>query len=326
MVFGSFNQAYFMGLLFLIGGYFVPASFDRRGAKGFMIERLIRLGAPTLLYMVAINPLVEIAKMLFTHDSRKIWNAYWQYLSDFSFLKANGPLWFAEVLLALSLLYAIIRAALPRRTHTLPMIKVSHTLLCGLVLGMGAITFVVRLWQPMGSAIYNFQLSFFTQYIVMFGIGVFLGRHNGLQALPAKTAMIWFLGALGLGSILWGIMAVSGGALSGNTAPYAGGWLWQAVAYAFWESFFCVGACIGLLAIFRDHCNGCNRLGRFLSANAFGVYVFHPPVLVAASLALRPLPLTPVAKAILAALIVLPLCFLFSAMAGRIPGIRRIIH
>ena len=47
--FFSVNAAFFMGLFFLISGYFVPTSFDRQGAKVFMQKKLMRLGIPLLL-------------------------------------------------------------------------------------------------------------------------------------------------------------------------------------------------------------------------------------------------------------------------------------
>src|SRR5512135_1039602 len=40
------NQAYFMGLFLLISAYFVPGSFERKGAARFLKDRLIRLGIP----------------------------------------------------------------------------------------------------------------------------------------------------------------------------------------------------------------------------------------------------------------------------------------
>src|SRR5512147_2856343 len=55
-IYGSFTQAYFMGFLFFIAGYFVPASYDRKGFGQFVKERLIRLGVPTLLFMLLIHP------------------------------------------------------------------------------------------------------------------------------------------------------------------------------------------------------------------------------------------------------------------------------
>ena len=37
--FGSINQAYFMGLFLLISAYFVPGSYDRKGAGRFDVPR-----------------------------------------------------------------------------------------------------------------------------------------------------------------------------------------------------------------------------------------------------------------------------------------------
>ena len=44
--FFSVNAAFFMGLFFLISGYFVPASYDKQGAVVFVQKKLIRLGIP----------------------------------------------------------------------------------------------------------------------------------------------------------------------------------------------------------------------------------------------------------------------------------------
>src|SRR5579884_1771286 len=39
-------QAFFMGFLFFIAGYFVPAKFDRKGPGCFLQDRAARLGIP----------------------------------------------------------------------------------------------------------------------------------------------------------------------------------------------------------------------------------------------------------------------------------------
>ena len=51
-------QSFFMGLLFLLAGYFAYFSLQRRGPGGFLRERLVRLGAPTLFYMLVIHPFI----------------------------------------------------------------------------------------------------------------------------------------------------------------------------------------------------------------------------------------------------------------------------
>jgi glucan biosynthesis protein C len=58
-IFLSFTQAYSMGLLFLIAGYFVPSSFDRKGPRRFLRDRAVRLGIPTLIYMLFINTAIN---------------------------------------------------------------------------------------------------------------------------------------------------------------------------------------------------------------------------------------------------------------------------
>jgi hypothetical protein len=52
------DQAFFMGLLFLISGYFTPGSYDRKGAGPFVRDRILRLGIPLLIYDIVIDPFV----------------------------------------------------------------------------------------------------------------------------------------------------------------------------------------------------------------------------------------------------------------------------
>jgi fucose 4-O-acetylase-like acetyltransferase len=47
-----------MSAFFLLAGYFTPRSFERKGSKQFLIDRLIRLGIPIAIYttiLVNIN-------------------------------------------------------------------------------------------------------------------------------------------------------------------------------------------------------------------------------------------------------------------------------
>src|SRR5512135_497646 len=55
--FCAVNQAYFMGFFLLISAYFVPGSYDRKGAGHFLKDRLIRLGIPLVIYSWVISPL-----------------------------------------------------------------------------------------------------------------------------------------------------------------------------------------------------------------------------------------------------------------------------
>ena len=61
--FFAVNAMFFMGLFFLISGYFVPRSFDRKGGGEFMKGRLIRLGIPALFFgWFIFAPMIYLAQ------------------------------------------------------------------------------------------------------------------------------------------------------------------------------------------------------------------------------------------------------------------------
>ncbi|HTT39005.1 MAG TPA: acyltransferase family protein, partial [Burkholderiales bacterium] len=59
------NASFFMGLFFLLAGYYTPQAYDRRGAGRFLRDRLIRIGIPLLLGVVLIVPLAAWIRMAF---------------------------------------------------------------------------------------------------------------------------------------------------------------------------------------------------------------------------------------------------------------------
>lgn len=55
---GAVGTTFFMGFFFMIASYFTPRSYDRKGAKLFLLDRLKRLGIPLLFYAVIIDALI----------------------------------------------------------------------------------------------------------------------------------------------------------------------------------------------------------------------------------------------------------------------------
>lgn len=52
------------GFFFLISGFFTPASFDRKGGRAFVRDRLLRLGVPLLVFLLLLRPLVTLPQYL----------------------------------------------------------------------------------------------------------------------------------------------------------------------------------------------------------------------------------------------------------------------
>jgi glucans biosynthesis protein C len=67
----------------------------------------------------------------------------------------------------------------------------------------------------------------------------------------------------------------------------SGGFNWQSAVVCFWESFFCLGVCLGLLVLFREKFNRQGWFAKWMTDNCFAVYLFHAPVLVAITLGLQ---------------------------------------
>jgi hypothetical protein len=328
----SFSQAFFMGFLFLLAGAFVPGAYDRKGAGRFIMDRLFRLGGPTLVFMFILHPLTECIKGQFLKPPVRVADIlafYKGYVSNLEFFRESGPLWFALALLVFCLVYAGLRRlaealGVRKAAQHRAAKKVTHGLVAALIGLMAAASFLVRLVQPFGTSFYNMQLCFFPQYVLLFLIGLWSARSNFLASVPCRFGMAWFRLALAVGIPAWAALLGLGGALSGNEASLLGGLHWQAAGYALWEAFFCVGICLGLIVLYRERANVRSRLTGFLADNNFGVYVFHTPIVVAASLALRYLTLNPLAKTVLVAVLVLPVCFLVAAAVRRVPGLRKL--
>lgn len=328
-IYQSYTQAYSMGLLFLIAGYFVPGSFDRKGFSKFLSDRALRLGIPTLIYMLFINSTINYFFLSFewTATRPSVWQFFLDYIRTLNFLSGSGPMWFALALLIFSAAYAVFR--LLRRGQKSPQREVElpgHLAVAGLSLFIAAFAFSIRLVQPIGSSIMNMQLGYFSQYIVLFIVGIIASRKNLLVRIPYSFGMIWFKAALIGGSIFWLGIQILGGGLSGDFVKYEGGLYWQSAAYALWESFFCVGICLGIIVIFRRSFDVQGMFKRFLSDNYFSVYVFHPPILILVTLVLREFRWPPIIKFTIACAIAIPLCFIVSHLVlRRIPLLKRVL-
>lgn len=331
----SFSQAFFMGLLFFIAGYFVPGPFERKCAGRFVADRLFRLGVPVLVYMLVLDPLTSLVRESFLGRApADLAAGYARYITSLEVLHGTGPLWFALALLVFSLAFAAVRLLLPggRARPVAPAGEAGpplrHRQVALLFAGIAALTFLVRLVQPIGTAVFNMQLANFASYIVLFAAGLWAWRSRLPERLPERLGLAWMRVALFAGIPAWVAVGVFGGAME-DLGVLFGGWHWQAAAYAAWESLTAAGMGMGLIVLFRRRAEargerGRGRLSVFLSANAFGVYVFHPPIVVLVTMLLRGWEGFVLLKFAAAASLALPACFLASWAVRRLPGLRRL--
>jgi surface polysaccharide O-acyltransferase-like enzyme len=285
--------------------------------------------------MLVLNPLTDLLAALARGrgvTAAAVGAMYARYVGSFQFLSGSGPLWFAFALLVFSILYALVRLVAdavqePARVEARKLRKpaaLTHGKVIAVIALIGLVTFLVRLVQPIGTSWLNMQFCFFTQYVVLFLIGLWVARTDLLRTLPVTFGMTWLRLAFAVGVPVWFLLGGLGGALTGSMDAFGGGLHWQAAGYALWESFFCVAFSLGLITLYRERMNAPSRVTGFLSGNAFGVYVFHAPILVGISIALHQFLVAPLAKAALVSAIALAASFLFAALVRTVPGLRKV--
>jgi glucan biosynthesis protein C len=195
-----------------------------------------------------------------------------------------------------------------------------------LALLMGIAGFLVRVALPMGwnLELLNLQFPFFVQYIVLFVVGLIAYRRNWLLGLPDRAGRLW-LGIAGALILLFWPLMIGGGAIDQGLDAFYGGWHWQALAYALWESFLCLAMCIGLVYLYRRYGDRQGGVARFLSHNAYTAYLIHEVLIVMLAYAVRGLWVYPLLKWVLVSLAALPLCFGLGGLIRKLPYADRVL-
>ena len=314
----AFGQAFFLGILFLIAGYFTPASYDKKGFVKFIKDRFIRLGLPTIIYMLVIHPFLVFVILGYADMG------YIEYITGLHFLGGTGPLWFALALLIFSIVYALLRLLFPKSKEIDKSFPTVPRIL-GLILIISICAFLIRIIQPIGTDILNMQLGYFSSYIALYIVGIMCKRNNWLEKLDYSAGKRWLICSISVGFVMFFVIMILGGALEGNAESINGLATWQSAAFALWESFVAVSMTIGLLAFFKEKFNKQNNLVKRLSGNAFSVFVFHSLIIVSISLLFKSVNLIPIIKFLVVAIIGIPICFLCTDLTiQRIPFLRKL--
>jgi len=325
IVFELLNQAWFMGLLYLLSGYFLPSSFERKGLKSFTKDRLIRLGIPLLVFTFVLNPLTyftgvpHIQAALLAKKGITLplpWTAYFSAVSP-------GPLWFVALLLVFDFGYAAWRV-FPRnraerngRTYSVP----TGRTVAAFILLLGAATYLMRIVVPIGQYVLFFPtLSYLPQYLGLFIVGVVAYRGDWLRGIPSSLARRAFAVA-----IVATLVVIPFTLLMAPTT-FVGRGSWQSAVYALYDSTFAVGMSLCLIALFRRFFNSSGGLWRLVSQQSYAVYVIHPPIIIAVTaIVLQGLTIEPLLKFGLAAVISVPACFAGGYLVRRIPLVDRVL-
>jgi MFS family permease len=305
IAFGGLFQASLMGLFFLLGGYFTPKSYDRKSSRRFLIERLLRLGVPLLLYFFLISPALVIIVTIFTSQPFSA--------NPFDYL-LWGPMWYLAVLLIFTAGYVLWRQitkvdwvqrkipedfAIPRYIYLLL-----------LAIGFGFLTYLVRIVSPIDAFPFGIPVAQIIQYVFTFSVGVIAVRYQWFDKMTRRHAQIW--SATIIAAIL--IVFTLGFTFLGvsDLTVFTGGASWPAFLFAVLDNITSMGMMFVIIWVFYSKFNKQGSTLRNLSSSAYQMYLIHPPVLVGISLGLAAIPIIPILKLVIVFPLGVLVCYLLS--------------
>ena len=240
-----------------------------------------------------------------------------------------GHLWYLEHVLLFSLVYALVvwlrrgqrrtNVGDAERRHGPPNLAVMlASLLC-----IAVVSAIVRFWSPIDrwfNLLGFFRVAFadVPRDLSFFVFGAVAARRDWVRIYPRKAGFAWLsVGILASASYyLWALVP----AFHFKFVDHVYG-----LVYPFWEEIVCFGMCIGLVVFFREFVNHAGRLARFLRANQYSAYFWHPLILVLLQKAALQLAVPPGPKFVLVTVIAVPLVFLWSAFVRRSRIVRKVL-
>jgi surface polysaccharide O-acyltransferase-like enzyme len=333
------NAMFFMGLFFLVSGYFVPRSYDRRGAAAFLKSRFIRLGIPALF----AGWFVFGSIIYLTQDVRPSFTEFVRFLYQTGWQQPYVHLWFLLHLLLYNAGYAVWRLVMERikgrktavsTPHSAGISLPTHRSILVFALALALVSFVVRIWYPIDRWAPLFylipsEIAHLPQYVALFVLGIMANRGQWLREFPTRTGMIW----LGIGLFaaaayyvysLWGARLFYDAL--GTGIIEIGGLDWRSFVFCLWEALVCVGLAAGLLVLFRDRFN--KQPGALWSAligAAYAAYIIHVLIVVGIQMGFDAVPLGPFVKPVLVTLIGIVLSFGIGHLVRKVPGAKKIL-
>jgi len=326
------SQAFFMGLFFFFAGYFTPGAFDKKGVVHFWKDRLLRLALPMALYTWILSTVPNYINVVDNNGAQT------SFLDYFRWAVVNapdkGPTWFLFALLMFCAGYTIYRLAARLRrqnqsnrfTH-LPTPTVSSMLLFALVIGAGmfAVSQVVPISQTFTFfGVFDLQMAFFPQYILMFAAGILAYRSHWLASLPGKMLRFWTWLSVGL-AIFFPVFLIGGGAVENGLDGFLTGVNIRCAITNLWFGLAGVSFSAALTLWLRDRQNQNAPLAAFVGANNYTVYLIHPLILVAICHLIRFTALTPALKFGTALTSTVAVCYVLAAVLRKIPGIKAVL-
>lgn len=301
-LFCAWQDVSLMSLMFFLSGLFVPLSLSRKDARGFLSDRLLRIGLPLLIVVAVVIPVAYYPAYVVTAADPSV-AAFWQHWQALPFW-ALGPQWFLCQLLAMNVVAAALHHYAPQLTERLGRLAATARdqplkFVAGLVVVSAVVYVPLALiytpWAWTNYGPFSFQTSRPLHYVVYFFAGYAVGAYGLERGLLATDGPLvrrwgWWVAAAFAGFFLWaGLTSLT---LDGRQAP-----LVVHIASGIAFEIACATGGLFFLAVCLRFATGRHWALDSLSANAYSMYLNHYVFVVWLQYAVLGLGLFAVAKA-----------------------------
>lgn len=301
-IYCAWQDVFLMSLFFFLSGLFVWPSLERKGARRFLHDRILRLGMPFAVVVAFLMPVATYPIYLQT-ATQPGFVAFWRHWLELPFWPC-GPMWFLWLLLVADLAAVGLHEFRPEWGHAL--IRFSSSAgtrpvryFCWLVVASAvayvplALAFTPSAWTQFGP--FGFQLSRPLHYAVYFFAGAGVGAcgiERGLFAPEGLLVRYWpaWLAAAPTSLLVW--MGLTALTMAGAGSPS----LLLQVADDLSFVFACFCSCFAVLAVVLRFAGWALRRLQGLKQDAYGMYLVHYVFVVWLQFALLGVALTAIVK------------------------------
>jgi len=284
------NQSWFMCAFFFLAGLVAPGSLRRKGARGFLADRLRRLGAPFAIYFWVVNPLLTLYVDVVVAGRASSYNP------------GAGPPWFVAWLLIFSVCLTLVSDGGRDDPGFVETKRPSLVTLCGFGALLGALNFVEMVYVP-GLVFMPITFGSFPLDCAFFATGVIAARNGWLDegllddannsattgaAGGRKEGEDAAAGVIAFALAAAGCIAACFFGLAGALVSENGCGEWPSrgspglvtlivvLVLSVCGGAFAVAALVASLDLFRRTLNAHTPLSAFLAQHAYACYLVHP--------------------------------------------------
>lgn len=297
--FFTVNRSFGMSLFFMIAGYFAVLSCDKKGPKLFLKDRALRLGIPLLGWAV----FMALVQSFLTPTPAT------GYRLGIPWPIEAAHMWFVQHLLIFCAVYAVARMVLPARPprDSTPRVPSGRAIVL-FALGVAFASAVVRIWYDMDEWVYvlgfiKLQPFDLPRDLSLFIVGMLAARRDWVTRFPSRSGRAWLAVGLVLSAFWYAFRLAFPAGVEANEVLVG-------ALFTLWESFLCVGMCIGLTVLFRDLWNSQGELIKKAADAQYSTYIFHIGVVLLFQWLAVPLAVPPFLKFLLVSLFAVPVSFL----------------